>query len=54
MNLDRWLATLFVILALAGCAQVATGMGQPPRENTVEYPRDRGGDGGGSGGEGGM
>lgn len=25
MNLHRWLAAVFVILALVGCAQVATG-----------------------------
>jgi hypothetical protein len=29
MNLHRWLAVLFVILALAGCAQMATSQGQP-------------------------
>jgi hypothetical protein len=28
MNLHRLLAALFVILALVGCAQVATGQGQ--------------------------
>jgi hypothetical protein len=30
MNLRRWLAALFVILALAGCAQVAIEQGQQP------------------------
>ena len=30
MNLQGWLAVLFVILALAGCAQVATEQGQQP------------------------
>jgi hypothetical protein len=30
MNLNRWLAAVFVLLALAGCAQVATEQGQPP------------------------
>jgi hypothetical protein len=48
-------AALFVILALAGCAQVATGQGQAPyapysQANNGEYPRDRGGDGGAGGG----
>jgi hypothetical protein len=28
MHQHRWLAALFVILALAGCVQVATGPGQ--------------------------
>jgi hypothetical protein len=51
------LATLFLILALAGCAQVATGQGQAP---PAPYSRDsgadmrNGGDGGGGGGGGGM
>jgi hypothetical protein len=54
MKLYRWLAALFGILAFAGCGQVATGMGQAPPENTVEYPRDRGGDGGRVEGGGGM
>ena len=30
MNLRRWLATVFVLLALAGCAQVATGLDRAP------------------------
>jgi hypothetical protein len=30
MNLHRWLAALFLILALGGCAPVATGQGQAP------------------------
>ena len=30
MNLHGWLAALFVLLMLAGCAQVATGQGQAP------------------------
>jgi hypothetical protein len=58
MNLYRWLATVFMILALAGCAQVATWQGQAPyapsSNRNGEYPRDRGGDGGGGGGGGGM
>ena len=28
MNLNKWLAALFVMLALAGCAQAATEQGQ--------------------------
>jgi hypothetical protein len=30
MNLQGWLAALFVMLALAGCAQMATEQGQAP------------------------
>ena len=30
MNLHRLLAALFLVLALGGCAQVATGQGQVP------------------------
>ena len=30
MNLHRWFAALFVMLALAGCAQVTPGQGQTP------------------------
>ena len=50
MNLHRGLASLFVVLALTGCAQVATIQGQPPNPpyspaNNGEYLRDRGGDG---------
>ena len=37
MNLHIWLAALLVLLALAGCAQVATGDGQAPY---TPYPRD--------------
>ena len=60
MNLHRWLtALLFVILALAGCAQVTAGQGQAPYDPyspdpNGEYPRDRGGDGSGGGGGGEM
>ena len=51
MNLHRWLATLFVLLGLAGCAQ----QGQAPHSSyspnyNAEYPRDKSGDGGGGGG----
>ena len=35
MNLNKWLAALFVMLALAGCAQAATEQGQPP---SAPYP----------------
>jgi hypothetical protein len=52
MNLNSWLAAVLVMLALAGCVQVATGQGRPPYDNNMEYPRDRGGDGGGGGGGG--
>ena len=54
MNLHKRLATLFVILALGGCVQVA--LGQAP---SAPYSRDsgadmrNGGDGGGGGGGGG-
>ena len=46
MNLHRGLASLFVVLALTGCAQVATIQGQPPNPpyspaNNGEYLRDR-------------
>jgi hypothetical protein len=55
MNLRRRLALLVVLLALTGCALVAASQGQAPYaphspDNTVEYPRDRGGDGGGGSG----
>ena len=30
MNLHRWLAAVFVMLAVAGCAQVAMRQRQPP------------------------
>ena len=53
MILHRLLATLFVILALAGCAQIATGQGQAP---AAPYSHDSGPDmrGGGDGAGGGM
>jgi hypothetical protein len=37
MNLHRWLTVLFVLLALAGCAQTATGQGHTPAPS---YPSD--------------
>ena len=37
MNLRRWLALLFVLLAVAGCAQEAAEYGQPPY---APYPYD--------------
>jgi hypothetical protein len=46
MSFHRRLAAVFVLLALAGCVQVATEQGRPPYDNNTEYPRDRGGDGG--------
>jgi hypothetical protein len=59
MNLQGWLTALFVILALAGCAQVAAEQGQQPYTpyppaNNGEYPRDRRGDGRGGDGSVGM
>ena len=59
MNLHRELASLFIVLSLAGCAQVWTIQGQPanapysPAANG-EYLRDRGGDGRGGDGSVGM
>ena len=54
MNLHRWLAALFIVLALAGCAQGA--MGQAGASNTPNSsgnneirPEHGGGDGGGGG-----
>jgi len=41
MNLHRWLAALFVLLALAGCAQTTPGQGQTPAPS---YPSDNGPD----------
>jgi hypothetical protein len=41
MNLQRWLAALFVVLGLAGCAPTATGQGQAPAPS---YPSDNGPD----------
>jgi hypothetical protein len=52
MNLHGRIAALFVIPALGGCAQVATGQAPP-----ALYSRDSGADmlsGGGGGGGGGM
>jgi hypothetical protein len=40
MNLHRRLAALFLILALCGCGQVATGQGQAPN---APYVHDSGG-----------
>jgi len=41
MKLHRRLAALFVILAFAGCAPVATGQGQAP---DAPYSHDSGAD----------
>jgi len=49
MNWRRWLMALFVMLALAACAQ--GGQAQAPY--VPENMHDRGGDGGGGGGGGG-
>jgi hypothetical protein len=46
-----WLAALFLLLTLGGCAQVATGPGQEPyAPYSPENMHDRGGDGGSGGG----
>ena len=37
MNLNKWLAALFVMLALAGCAQAASEQGQAPN---APYPSE--------------
>jgi hypothetical protein len=51
MNLYRWLGPVFFVLALVGCAQVATGPGRAPyAPYSPENMHDRGGDGGGGGG----
>lgn len=52
MCLRSWLAAGLVLLMLAGCAELVPGTGQTPysSDRTGEYPRDRGGDGGGGGG----
>jgi hypothetical protein len=54
MNLNRCLGTVFFVLALVGC--VATGPGQASHapylpDNSEDAHHDRGGDGGGSGGD---
>jgi hypothetical protein len=50
MNWHRRLAALFVLLALAGCAQGVTGQAQPhPPENNGNVPEHGGGDGSGGG-----
>jgi hypothetical protein len=55
MNVHALLVVLFVMLALAGCVQVATGPGQEPcAPYSPENVHDRGGDGGTGGGGGGM
>jgi hypothetical protein len=55
MNLRRRLVTVFVILALTGCVQVATEPGQAPyapySPDNNGSMHDRGGDGGSGGGE---
>jgi len=59
MILLRWLAAVFVMLAVAGCAQGAASQRQPPyapysSNPNGEYLRDRGGGGGGGDGGAGM
>ncbi len=54
MNWVRWLAALFVMLALTGCAQAVAGQGQAPYpphppQNNGNIPEHGGGDGGGGG-----
>jgi hypothetical protein len=49
MNLHRRLAALFVILALVGCAQVATGQGQAPYSHESGTDTRSGVDGGSGG-----
>ena len=44
------LVIALVILGLAGCVQGATEQGRTPYGNNMEYPCDRGGDGGSGGG----
>ena len=39
MNLHSWLAAVFVLLALTGCALVAPGQGQV---SVPSYPHDNG------------
>jgi hypothetical protein len=55
MDLHRWLAAVFIILALVGCAQGPRSQGQAPyapySPDSNEDVHDRGGDGGGSGGD---
>jgi hypothetical protein len=51
MNPKRWLTAVFIILALAGCAQAPTSQVQAPYPHYSPdpnggFPRDRGGDGG--------
>ena len=52
-NLQGWLATVLLILALLGCVEVAAGLGQPPYDpdapDNSKTVHDRGGDGAGSG-----
>jgi predicted small lipoprotein YifL len=55
MDLHNWLAALFLVFTLAGCAQGTTGQAgtaYPPYspENNGTRPEHGGGDGGGGGG----
>jgi hypothetical protein len=54
MHWRRWLAVLFVVLTLTGCAQGITGQAAAPNapyspENSEIRPEHGGGDGGGGG-----
>ena len=53
MDLQGWLATVLLVLALVGCVEGATGLGQPPyapdAPDNSRTVHDRGGDGAGSG-----
>jgi len=51
MSVQRWLAVVLVLLALVGCAQVATRP-EPALYSPGDHgnARDRGGDGSGGGG----
>jgi hypothetical protein len=41
MSLNRWFAAVFVLLALAGCVQVATGQGQAPDAPYSHHDEER-------------
>jgi hypothetical protein len=52
MNLHKWLAALFVMLAIGAPVGDGAGTGalrSLPSGNNSKYPHDRGGDGGGGG-----
>jgi len=53
MDLQGWLATVLLVLALVGCVEGATGLGQPryapDAPDNSRTVHDRGGDDAGSG-----